>query len=486
MHTPAPVHIGHWPPGAGEDAPQWNRGGRDYGEQVRVSALNTVEIDWDKHEIEPHWLGSESATCVAALHPGWFHSQGAPERDRYFNGAAERNETALVISLLGFAHDTKPTGLMSSGGSDSVNLAMTMSVVHGRRLPTRTAVRLATGLTRADEDLGKRLLNRAPDAPWWSLKLSGLATERMSGPQQNHQPIGQLQPIVVDPLGDPVVAVWLSPDDRIRWYIVPDDINWNVVLDWLTHQAIPTYVPTAAQRYRSSSFVDTSLLTPAESDARQALADMETRHAEERAHLEAVLADAREAAEPLRNGLFYGTGDTLVDAVAAVLRDAGFDVVNLDEELGGTLSADLLATLGDHRRLIEVKSAGRNASETLVNDLQRHLQTWPELRPELPVSGGALIVNHQYRLPPADRSSAVYSRREFVATLTEPVMAVRALFDWWATKDWPSLQRAVMNTDDLPPESAASSAETSPTTHTEQQTPDKEPSTPRRLRFWHR
>jgi hypothetical protein len=62
---------------------------------------------------------------------------------------------------------------------------------------------------------------------------------------------------------------------------------------------------------------------------------METRHAEERAHLEGALADARQAAEPVRDGLFYGTGDTLVDAVAAVLRDAGFDVVNLDEELGG-------------------------------------------------------------------------------------------------------------------------------------------------------
>jgi hypothetical protein len=397
-----------------------------------------------------------------------------------------------MISLLGFAADTAWTddtawNVSGTGGGSSVALADTMCAVNGQRLPTATTVTLATGLEDVDADLGKRLLNRPPNAAWWSLSLDGDTTESMAGgPPVHHPAVGELVPILVDPLSNPVVAVWLSPDARIRWYIVPDDLNWNVVLDWLTHQAIPTYVPAAAQRYRSSSFVDTSLLTPAESHARQALADMETRHAEERDHLEAVLADAREAAEPVRDGLFYGTGDTLVDAVAAVLRDAGFDVVNLDEELGATLSADLLATLGDHRRLIEVKSAGRKASETLLNDLRRHLQTWPELRPELPVGGGALIVNHQYRLPPADRSPAVYSRREFVATLTEPVIAVQALFDWWRTKDWPFLQRAVMNTDNLPPESAASAAETPPTTHTKQQKPHNEPSTPRRRRFWHR
>lgn len=479
MHTPAPVHIGHQPPGSPDYLPLQNPAGRDVGEQVRVSTLNKVEIDWSKHEIEPRWLGSESATCVAALQPGWFHNQGAPERDRYFDGAAERNETALVISVLGFAHDTKPAGFMSSGGADSVNLAMTMSVVHGHRLPTRTAVRLATGLTRADEDLGKRLLNRPADAPWWSLKLSKLATERAVGPPQYHEPVGELRPILIDPLGDPVVAVWLAPDEQIRWYIVPDDLEWNGVLDWLIHQAIPTYVPAAAQRHRSSSFADTNLLTPAESHAQQALVDMESRHADERARLEAVLADARQVAEPLRDGLFYGTGDTLVDAVGTVLRAAGFDVVDLDKELGDTRSADLLATLGDHRRLIEVKSEGRNARESLINDLRRHIQTWPELRPELPAGGGVLVVNHQHRLPPADRSPTVYNRREFVATLTEPVISVRDLFDWWRTEDWTALQCAVLGTDpalrqpDPPP--------------TEPQMPSEQvPASPERRRFWRR
>lgn len=91
---------------------------------------------------------------------------------------------------------------------------------------------------------------------------------------------------------------------------------------------------------------------------------------------------------------------------------AGFDVIDLDKELEDTPSADLLATLGDHRRLIEVKSQGATPAN---------------------------------RLPPADRSPTVYTRHEFVATLAEPVIAVPDLFDWWRTEDWTTLQRAVLN-----------------------------------------
>lgn len=154
-------------------------------------------------------------------------------------------------------------------------------------------------------------------------------------------------------------------------------------------------------RYRTSSFLDADLLTPAERDAQQALADMENRHAEERQRLQADLDRARQSAGPVRDGLFYGKDNDLVRAVETVLRTAGFDVVDLDAELGRTVSADLLVTLGAHRRLVGVKSQGRrNASESLVNDLLKHLRTWPELRPELPVGGGALVINHQHRLPP--------------------------------------------------------------------------------------
>jgi hypothetical protein len=134
------------------------------------------------------------------------------------------------------------------------------------------------------------------------------------------------------------------------------------VVDWLIHQALPGYVPDALRRARSPHFVDPDLQTQAELRARQALADMAVRHAEEKARLEEELERARAATEGVRYGLLYGTGKELVDAVDAVLKDAGFATLNLDEELGKTRSADLLATFQQQRRLIEIKSTGGNAS----------------------------------------------------------------------------------------------------------------------------
>jgi hypothetical protein len=171
---------------------------------------------------------------------------------------------------------------------------------------------------------------------------------------------------------------------------------------------------------------------------------MTARHAEEKARLEAELRQAEAAAEGVRYGLLYGTSTELVDAVDTVLKDAGFTTVNLDEELGQTRSADLLVTFEQQRRLIEIKSTSGNASESLVADLQRHLATWPELRPQEPVGGGVLIVNHQHKLEPYQRSRQVYSRPEFVAALTVPVLSTHTLFDWWKVSDWTSIREAVL------------------------------------------
>ena len=140
----------------------------------------------------------------------------------------------------------------------------------------------------------------------------------------------------------------------------------------------------------------------------------------------------------------YGTGSELVDAVATVLTAAGLTVSDLDELLGDTSSADLLVSIGSNRRLVEVKSAGGNAGEKLVVALDRHLQTWPAIRPSEPVSGGVLVVNHQHKLDPSERSAEVFSRTEFVATLTVTVLSSRQLFDWWRVSDWESVRRAVM------------------------------------------
>jgi hypothetical protein len=94
--------------------------------------------------------------------------------------------------------------------------------------------------------------------------------------------------------------------------------------------------------------------------------------------------------------------------------------------------------------LVEVKAASGNASEALVGDLQRHLATWPELRPQQPVGGGVLIVNHQHKLEPSQRAPRVYSRPEFVAALTMPVISTRTMFDWWRASDWSAIRQAVL------------------------------------------
>jgi hypothetical protein len=133
----------------------------------------------------------------------------------------------------------------------------------------------------------------------------------------------------------------------------------------------------------------------------------------------------------------------LVDAVEGVLRSAGLDVVNLDELFNDTISADLLASTGQYRILVEVKSASGNPSESLVDDTLRHLATWPALRPELPVEGIVLVLNHQTRLNPLDRPNEPYTRPEFVQSLKIPVITTRRLFDWWRAGDAAEIVEAV-------------------------------------------
>jgi hypothetical protein len=134
-----------------------------------------------------------------------------------------------------------------------------------------------------------------------------------------------------------------------------------------------------------------------------------------------------------------------------VLQAAGFATVNLDDELSASKSADLLATYGSERRMVEVKSAAGNAPEKLVGALERHLATWPSLRPDEPVGAGMLVVNHQHRKDPHDRSAQVYERPEFVNSLKVVVLSSRDLFTWWATGDWPAIRDAVLGTTPATP-----------------------------------
>ncbi|MFE9069045.1 hypothetical protein [Streptomyces violaceusniger] len=215
------------------------------------------------------------------------------------------------------------------------------------------------------------------------------------------------------------------------------------MVDWLVQRALPEHVPAALRRVRSRHHVDPALQTPAETQARSSLEELERRYLENKARLEDDLERAQQEAEPVRAGLLYGSGSELEDAVAVVLRAAGFAVTDLDEELGGTLSADLLAVLNGSTCLVEVKAAAGAAGEKLISQLQRHLEKWPQLRPGQPVTCAALIVNHQHRLNPAERPAEVYQRR-VVDALPFPVIASGDLFRWWRTQDWPAVQAAVL------------------------------------------
>jgi hypothetical protein len=444
-----PVHIGQPEPGSEQERMLLARQERirdRYGRQR--SPRVPGRLDWQKHGMQPRWLGMETSDCVVALEPGSFASQGADERDRFLAGARRRGERALVVAVIGDASDDSPRSVLSRFDS-SVNLSETFTSVDGRRLPTGTRPRIAPDLDPADRDLAIRLLTRPADAPWWSLHLSGAYLERGDGSgSEHHEAQGQLQPILVDALGDPVAAAWIPPSGNQRWYIIPDATDWDNILGWLMQRALPEYVPGALRRARSPQFVDPDLQTADELAARQALDELDARYAEEKLRIEQALREAETRAEPVRYGLLYGTGSELVRAVAQVLTAAGLRTVDLDEELGGPKSADLLVSAGGPPwRLIEVKAASGAAQEHFVGHLQVHLDTWPQLRPSEPVRGGVLIVNHQHKLHPSERTALVYSRPEFVAALSVTVVSTVELFHWWRAADWSAIRTTVLGAD---------------------------------------
>jgi len=388
----------------------------------------------------------ETSDCVAAFDPSIFHSRGATELERFLSGAGARGESALIIATIGDVNDD--TRSVFGSARDSILLPGAQGSIDGVRLPSGAQPALASDLSNADRDLGLRLRNRSPDAPWWSISLGGLVMQPgAGGPAERREPDGRLEPILVDGLGNAVVAAWTPASGLQRWYVIPDATNLNVVIPWLVQQALPTHVPGALRRARSHYALDPGLQTRRESAAREGIADMEAAYEAQKLRLEAELQEATDAAEPVRFGLLYGIGAELVAAVASVLSDAGCESTDIDALLGDTSSADLLVTYDAERRLMEVKSASGNAAEALVGHLERHLATWPQLRPGDPVGGGVLIVNHQRKLDPNERAPEVYARHEFVGALVVPVISTLQLFQWWRESDWPAIREAVLRID---------------------------------------
>lgn len=272
-----PVHIGQPEPGSGDERIRSAR----YERPLRVPG----ELSWQRHGLEPRWFGMETSDCAVALEPGFFHSYGADERDRFLAGARQRNEVALVVAVIGDAGDDSPRSPLSSFDS-SVHLSKTFTSVNGRSLPAGSRPEIAPDLGAADRDLALRLLNRPADAPWWTLHLTGAHLARGDGSGEvHHEAEGELHPILVDALGAPVVAAWTPPAGDQRWYVVPDSTDWDTILDWLTHRALPEYAPGALRRARSPHFTDPDLQTADELSARRSLDDLAAQYAEDKLRL---------------------------------------------------------------------------------------------------------------------------------------------------------------------------------------------------------
>lgn len=468
-----PVHVGQ--PGPGSQRREQllaERLTRTMKRPARVPA----GLAWQQHGVEPRWFGMETSDCAAAIEPSSFHNHG-DELDRFLAGARRRGELALVVTVIGDVTDDGPRYPLSRVDA-SVQVSKMFTSIGGRRLPVGTRPEIVSGLRPADRDLAIRLRTRPVDAPWWGLHLSGVVLERGDGSgSEEHKPDGKLHPILVDDLRNPVVAAWTPPSGDERWYVLPDATDWDNVLDWLVQRALPEYVPAALRRARAPHLVDPDLQTADELAARHALDELEALYAEEKLRLQGDLRHAESTAEPIRYGLLYGTGAELVAAVATVLTAAGLTVIDLDTALGGTRSADLLVSAGSRRRLIEVKAASGPAQESLVGHLQRHLDTWPQLRPDEPVTGGVLVVNHQHKRHPSERTARVYSRPEFVDGLTVPVISTIELFNWWRTSDSAAIRNAALGAEQTTTDTALA-APTAPTPAV-----PTAPS-PRRRRWW--
>lgn len=436
--NPISVHVGSLRPAKPAPPP---RSPDQFGRlPERPSPFADRDIDWSRFGLEPRWLGMDTADCAAAFDPSIFATRGADELARFRAGARNRGETAIVIATIGDVEDTATRSVFGPPSGSITPPGHTR--IHGSRLPHGATAELADDVQGADRDLGLRLGTRPADAPRWRLELAGSVLEGPAGTER-YDPDGELAPVLVDSLGHPVVAVWTPSCGAERWYVIPDATDPSTVLDWLTTRCLPEYVPRALRRARSPAAISAGLQTTAEISARAALAELDARYDSERRALQERLDAATARADPVRHGLLFGTGSELEKAVATVLADAGLPVVDLDEMLGSTDSADLLVSDGFERRLVEVKSVSGNAPERLVEAIGRHLKTWPQLRPGEPVGGGVLIVNHQHRLDPDDRDEKVFTREAFVNSLTVVVISTRQLLDWWRTSDWPGLRAAI-------------------------------------------
>jgi hypothetical protein len=444
-HLPIPVHVGSMPPESWDDIEARQR---EFGEDAsprlqekRRPAVARATLDWSALGFEPRWVGFDTTDCVAALQPNIFAGHGADEFDRFRRGAESRGELALVISPIGDPDDQRRN--VFGQHDDPVYLGRVDTSISSRPLGKGARVRAAADLDGADSQLALRMLCCNPTPLWRSLSLHGVIHEGPNG-QIQYPAQGTLVHVVETDLGEPVVAAWVSPDGVERRYVVPAETPWPLLLQWLLEQALPERVPGAMRRARRQLATDQALMTRRERSVRTALTLLEAEFAARRRELESELEEAETAASAVRDGLLYGTGKQLADTVRSVLEWAGMTVADLDDQLGGTKNADLLCSYGGRSRLVEVKSARGNAPERAYEDLLRHLREWEELPGSTPVDGGALVLNHQLRAVPHERSAKPYGRPEFLAAQTEPVVTTLDLFQAWREEDVDAIRQLLL------------------------------------------
>lgn len=433
-----PLHLGVHPPSHWDDVEarqlQYGEDASPHLQEQRRPPVARPELDWAARGFQPHWIGDDSSECVVAIEPGTFHNHGADEFKRFLRGAERRGEPALVVTTL---QDTTkrivPVFNLFSSHEASGHLSAWNSSINGTVLGKGVRVQPVVGLRGADKDLALRLANE--DLRWWTLEVSGSHIYMGTGEERIYPPAGVIEPLLETALGEPVVGAWVSPDGLERRYILPTDVDWAMVADWLAEQALPEFNPNAMRRFRRLESVPPELMTADEERAAVALARFEAEVEERRTVLTNDIASARASADGMRHDLLYGRGDVLEAAVAEVLRSAGITVLALDAALGGTKSADLLCSLGAQRRLVEVKSVGGGASETLYAALLRHLDGWASMPGRDVVEGGVLVLNHEHKKDPSERSRQPYMRPEFLASQQHPVVTSLDLFDAWRVGD---------------------------------------------------
>ena len=170
-----------WDVSIGYRSPSWwteNEGrGENYLQvtsgDMKRPPLTSESINWDELRMTPQWLGGDTSECVAAIQPKNMLNRGSAEWARFLNGAQQRSEIALVISMVGGSGERS---VFFGGPTANVDLPAAMfSSVGGPRIALASPPKVADGLGQADRDLALRVANirqRDSSSHWWSLHLS--------------------------------------------------------------------------------------------------------------------------------------------------------------------------------------------------------------------------------------------------------------------------------------------------------------------------